>query len=387
MTKQTDIAIIGGGVGGLTLGVLLAQKGLRVDVVDPKAPAPAQEIKPSGRTAALFGGSIDILQDTGVWDEVKPFCGQLKTMRIMDEEIETAFYADEAGREEFGFNIPNDILRAALYERAEKTKGLCLHVPGMLDDYAARESFVDVRLEDGSAIQAKLLIGADGRRSKVREIAGIGVRERPYGQSAMTFVVNHSRAHDGISTEFHRPGGPLAFVPMPGNQCSVVWVEKSARAEELMKLKKQEFEQALQDASQGILGGITLETGPMSWPLCFIKAKALTGERMALAAEAAHVIPPISAQGLNLSLRDVKALVELIAEHAGLGLDIGSATMLARYERMRRGDIMTRTGGVDLLNRMVGNDNRAVQSARRLGLKTVDIVGPVRRLLLQAGLG
>jgi len=255
-----------------------------------------------------------------------------------------------------------------------------------LVDYSFDNTCMSAQLEDGKTITAPLIIGADGRESLVRKISGISTKKKKYDQNAVTCIINHSCAHNNSSTEFHRSGGPFALVPMEGNQSSVVWVEKAARAEDLIKLSKQDFEAALQKATNDILGGITLAENPQMWPLCTMKAKTLTAKRTALIAEAAHVMSPITAQGLNLSLRDVAALAEVILDGARVGADIGSSAILHNYEKRRNFDIDTRSFGVDTMNKIVGNDIPAVKDFRRIGLKLVSRFTPLKTIAMQHGL-
>ncbi|MGB0720577.1 MAG: FAD-dependent monooxygenase, partial [Bdellovibrionales bacterium] len=244
----------------------------------------------------------------------------------------------------------------------------------------------ETRTHQGVVINSPLLIGADGRHSRVRECAEIGVTRRDYDQSAITCLINHSDSHNDVSTEFHRPAGPLALVPLPGNQSTVVWVESRARAEEIMGLNEQGFVAALQAQTHDILGAITLEAGPQSYPLCAMKAKALTAPRIALVAEAAHAMSPITAQGLNLSLRDVAALAEEITDAARVGQDIGSKTVLGRYESRRRFDVGTRSLGVDAINRIVSHDIAPLKALRRGALKTLTRIAPLKSAAMRIGL-
>ena len=389
MTKQTDILIIGGGNAGLCLGALLHQAGADILVIDPRPAPKLKDIKPSGRTVALMETSINILKGTGIWDKLESHACPLKTMRIIDDSmasrdpLEAAFHAEDIGLEQYGFNIPNGILQATLAETLPKKNYL---TPKTLHDYSHEGTHVIARFDDGDEIKAKIIIGADGRGSVVRACAGIEASKRHYDQAAITCLINHSNAHQNIATEFHRPAGPLAFVPMNGNQSSVVWVETKAKAEELLKLKKQEFEHALQDASQDTLGGITLETGPQSWPLCSIKAKTLTAPRTALIAEAAHVMSPITAQGLNLSLRDIAALAEVLVDGMRVGLDPGDPALLQKYEKRRSLDINTRVFGVDGMNRIVSQDIEGLKGLRRAGLKVVHGLPGIKETAMRIGL-
>jgi 2-octaprenyl-6-methoxyphenol hydroxylase len=391
ITKQTDIVIIGGGVAGLTLAALLGGAGLDVALVDPAPPTPMKKTEASGRTVALMNSSLNILKATGVWEAAAPFSHAMKQMRIIDdsdaarEMIEIEFPASDIGLEQFGCNIPNKFLRAALFEHVQKLKSVAFIKDGF-KSFQTGESSTAVILASGQEIKAKLLVGADGRNSAVREAAGIDTAVKKYDQSAITCLINHSRSHNDTSTEFHRAGGPMALVPLPGNRSSVVWVEKTEKAEVLLKLKKQEFTEALQAKTNGVLGGITLETGPECWPLCSVKAKAITSARLALIAEAAHVLSPITAQGLNLSLRDVAALAESIIDNARLGLDIGSGSVLKAYEKRRHLDIETRVLGVDAMNRIVSTESPGLKRLRRAGLKSLDTLSPLKTLAMQIGL-
>ena len=390
---NTDILIVGGGIAGLALAALLGRAGIRVRLIEPFPPKPLAEIKPSGRTVALMDSSLNIIKATGVWPLVADISNPLETMRIIDDsragndsKIEIEFPARDIGLPQFGFNVPNAPLRSALYQTVQGLKNITLHAPAALKSFDVLDNGVHATLEDGTVINASLIVGADGRNSLVRQISGIESTDHDYKQKAITCLINHSRAHGNVSTEFHRPAGPFALVPLPGNQSSVVWVEEQNRADQLIALKKEEFTQALQAQTQDILGGITLETGPECWPLHTIKAKAITAPRTAIMAEAAHVMSPITAQGLNLSLRDVASLAETIVDAMRNGLDAGSKVILDKYARRRRMDMNTRVFGVDGMNRIVSTDAPLVKGLRRAGLKTLDAVAPLKTFAMQTGL-
>ena len=390
--KQADIIISGAGTPGLTLALLLADLGLEIALLEPRPPKRMKDTPLTGRTVALMNSSINILKHTRIWDEIKDDATPLQVMRIIDksaykgEQIEAPFEARDIDEDQFGFNIPNDRLRAGLFEKAQAHKNITLFEKG-LTKLEHDGAFATVSLsESKETLKAPLIIGADGRKSPVREQAGIAVKTHDYGQSAITCIINHSKSHENISTEFHRPGGPLALVPMKGNQSSVVWVEKPARADEVIRLKKGEFEQLLEDYTGGILGGLTLEIGPECWPLISLQSKRLIAPRVALAAETAHVMSPVTAQGLNLSLRDIASLAETIADAARLGLDIGSQTVLKKYENRRMLDIKTRGWGVDGMNRLVAQEAESMKRIRRTGLKAVYNIPPLKRQAMHHGL-
>lgn len=389
---KTDVVIIGGGIAGLALAAILGRTGIGVHLVEPFPPPALKDVKPSGRTVALMESSLNIVRATGVWDKIAERSTPLRIMRIIDDSrpgqdsIDIEFPASDIGLEQFGFNISNAELRSALYETVRDIPKITRHVPQKLSTYTALDHSVTLALDDGTTIQAALLVGADGRNSAVREQAGIQCKTHEYGQKAITCLINHSRAHDNTSTEFHRPAGPLALVPLPGNQSAVVWVEDEARADALIALRKDEFTQTLQNLSKDILGGITLETGPECWPLSSIKAKTLTAPRVALIAEAAHVMSPITAQGLNLSLRDVATLAETIADAMRVGLDPGHRIILDKYLRRRRIDVNTRVFGVDSMNRIVSTDTDLLKGLRRGALKTIDSIPAFKKMAMRTGL-
>lgn len=390
-SQRADMIIVGGGVAGLTLALLLGDLGVSVHLIEPYPPKPLKDTKPSGRTVALMQSSLNVMKAAGLWDFCLEYGTPMKIMRIIDDSIagqdtlESAFESADIGLDYFGMNIPNAPLRAALYERVQNHKNIILHTDS-LRDYTLTPALVQATLSNGEILCAPLIVGTDGRNSLVRKIAGIGSRKKEYGQSAITCIINHSCAHDNVSTEFHRTGGPFALVPLKGNQSSVVWVEKTAEAESIMRLPRDSFEQTLQDRTNGILGGITLKTPPEMWPLCSIKAKSLTAPRVALAAEAAHVISPITAQGLNLSLRDVAALAETVIDAMRVGSDHGNLETLHKYESRRALDIDTRVAGVNSLNTIVSTNNAIAKDLRRMGLKIVDHVAPLKIFAMNHGL-
>ncbi len=388
---RAEILIIGGGVAGLTLAKLLAQGGVKLHLVEPYPPKAFKDTEVTSRTVALMQSSLNILAAAGMADFCAEYGTKMEVMRIIDDSIPgqdhviSSFDSFDIGLPYFSMNIPNGLLRAKLYEDASAHENIVIHNSPM-EDYFVDGGHIRAKLEDETVICAPLIIGADGRGSLVRKIAGIKAKKTDYGQSAITCIINHSRGHENCSTEFHREGGPFALVPMKGNQSSVVWVEKTQKSDDLLKLPRDGFEAALQKATNGILGGITLETNPQSWPLCAIKAKDITAPRVALIAEAAHVMSPITAQGLNLSLRDVAALAESVMDTLRTGGDIGSDVSLREYERRRGLDIDTRTLGVHGMNKIVSEARLPVKDLRRIGLKALNKFSPLKMLAMQHGL-
>lgn len=380
---QNQITIIGAGIPGLTAALILADIGCVVNVVEHRALPTPSDIKPTTRTAAIMQGSLEVIVRTGVWDSFRSKATALENLTVIDDSrfprgidsmVKQTFASSEIGQDVFGYNVPLLDLTVALAERAKAHKGITIHEnEAVTKDYAL-------------VTQADLVIGADGRNSAVRTWSGINATQKRYDQSAITCVISHTLPHGNTSTEFHRSGGPCTFVPHGVNQSAVVWVENHDDAEKFTHLPKQALIAALQERSRGVLGQIDLVVEPEMCPLMTLKADRLIAPKTLLMAEAAHVVSPIGAQGLNLSLRDVGAVIDMVENAMRLGQDIGSTTMLGQYERARRKDIMTRTFGIDRFHQLVANDNPLIAGLRRLGLKMVGLPSPIRGFMMEHGL-
>lgn len=380
-----DVAVVGAGPAGLAAALGIAREGAKVAVIGPQA-------DPSdNRTAALFTGSLQLLRNLGAWEECSGAGTPLLAIRIIDDmgallrAPEVLFTAAEVGLDAFGSNIPNVVLTQALRRRAAASASLTL-LETSVTSLDIGPASVDLHLADGSSLNARLLIGADGRKSLCRSAAGIGTRAWAYEQSGLTCTFAHQRPHAGISTEFHRPAGPLTVVPSPGRTSSLVWVDRPAIAQRLAGLDETAFRGALETRLQGLLGPVG-EMGPRAvFPLSGLVALSAARNRVALVGEAAHVIPPIGAQGLNLGLRDAALIADRVGEALRLGGDIGSPQTLERYARARRLDIVTRAWSIDVLNRSLISGFLPVQLLRGLGLHALKAIGPLRRLAIREGL-
>ncbi|WP_439154868.1 UbiH/UbiF family hydroxylase [Yoonia sp.] len=389
----TDILISGGGVAGLTAAAAFGTAGFSVTIVDPTPPITAQEADGADlRTTAFLQPAQQFLATAGLWDRLAPHATALQVMRIVDAAAEPPivrdFNATDISEKPFGWNLSNWLLRREMVARLAELPNVDFRPGTGFARMVARTAEALVTLSDGSRIAAKLVIGADGRNSPVRLANGIDVKTMRYGQKAVTFAVTHDAPHDNISTEIHQSGGPFTLVPLPdhhGKPCSaVVWMDSGAEIARLATLPDAEFEAAASARSAYHYGLLTLASRRMVWPIISQIAQAITAPRTALVAEAAHVMPPIGAQGLNMSLRDLDCLLEL-AQAAPDRL--GSAQMLDSYARRRHPDIRLRVTGIDALNRASIAGSPLVQDLRARGITALHGVTPVRRTLMQMGLG
>jgi 2-octaprenyl-6-methoxyphenol hydroxylase len=382
--KDTNVIVVGGGPAGLTAAITLAAAGIKTVLVGTP-PSPSDN-----RTTALFAGSVTALATLDVWPLCKEKAAPLKAMRIVDDTgrlwraPEVKFKADEIGLEAFGYNIENRHLVEALEQRARLLANLQVIEDEVLSVTTGERS-VAVIPKNCGALRAPLVVGADGRRSLCRTAAGIAMSEHRYPQVALTVNMQHTRPHRDTSTEFHTPSGPFTLVPLPGNRSSLVWALDPLDADDLASLDDAELSDAIESASHSILGKITVEPGRGRFLLSRATTRRFAANRIALVGEAAHVIPPIGAQGLNLGLRDAACIGELAVASQRAGRDLGGINLLAAYDRMRRTDVSSRTLAIDLLNRTLLTDFLPVQGARGFGLYLLERIGPLRRTLMREG--
>jgi len=378
---SAEVAVIGGGPAGLLAAIALTSAGTETLLIAPPAGA-------DHRTTALLAGSVAALETLGVWQSCLPYAAPLKKIRIIDDTRrllrapEVSFAAAEIGLDAFGYNIENRHLIAGLEARAADLKLARLTAPAHA--ITADAAGITITHADGEA-RVRLVVGADGQRSLCRAAAGIGTRRRSYPQTALTLNLAHARPHDGISTEFHTENGPFTLVPLPGRRSSLVWVVGQTRAAEFSALSDTALASEIERRAHWLLGTMSVEPGRGVFPLVVETADAFARDRIALVGEAAHVVPPIGAQGLNLGLRDGAAIAEIVADAKRQHRDIGAPSVLARYDKERRADVLSRTVAVDLLNRSLLTDFVPAQGVRGLSLYLVDRIGPLRRYLMREG--
>ena len=384
-SQNHHAAVVGGGPAGLATAIALAQAGIDTVLVARRSPYA------DNRTTALLGGSVDFLQSLDIWRRCTGDAAALRTMRLVDDtrrlirSPEVKFSSDEIGMEAFGYNIENRLLMVAMEARAAELPNLA-RVDDDAQSVVANETSVIITTKDGQTLSAALVVGADGRHSLCREAAGIGVKRRDLGQSALTLNVTHTRPHGNCSTEFHTESGPCVFVPLHGNRSSIVWVVKPDEAARLKNLDEDALALAAERQSHSILGKLTVAPGRHVFSLAIENPDHLAAKRIALVGEAAHVLPPIGAQGLNMGLRDAADLAEIVRDALLMGSDLGDDTILRRYARARRADVFSRTFAVDMANRTLLSDFLPAQSLRAAGMHVLNTVGPIRRLAVREGL-
>ncbi|MEP2031009.1 MAG: UbiH/UbiF family hydroxylase [Paracoccaceae bacterium] len=395
-TESIDILISGGGIAGLTAAAAFGSAGFDVICVDPAAPVTERDVDGSDmRSTAFLQPACELLADAGLWERLAHFAAPLQVMRIVDAggadfepRLTREFSATELSDQPFGWNLPNWLLRREMVARLSELPNVDFRTGTATQTLFTRQSEARVALSDGSRVCAKLVIAADGRNSPIREAAGIEVETTRYGQKALAFAVTHPVPHEDVSTEIHRTGGPFTLVPLPDHNglpsSAVVWMEEGTKAKPLYELPVPEFEARMSDRSCHLLGPLTLASKRTIWPIISQKARRLIGQRVALVAEAAHVVPPIGAQGLNMSLTDLRTLLDLALAHPDR---LGDAEMLETYHRTRHNDIALRVRGIDLLNRASMVKAQSLRDARAMGLSALYALPPLRKSLMQMGLG
>lgn len=394
MRETVDVLVSGGGIAGLAAAAAFGAAGYSVLCVDPAPPVTDEAGAGADlRTTAFLQPSVAVLAAAGIWPRLEAHAMPLKIMRIVDAGGDQPapravhdFDAADVSDQPFGWNLPNWLLRREFLARLAEIPGVRFR-PGVgTKTLLTRDAEALVTLSDGTPVAARLLLAADGRDSPMRAALGIGVRTIRYGQKALAFAVLHDVDHDQVSTEIHRAGGPFTLVPLTGRdgrfRSAVVWLEAGAEIERLRALPRPAFEAAMTARSAGILGPLELASPLTVWPIIAQIADSFHGQRVALMAEAAHVVPPIGAQGLNMSMADLAALLDLA--RAG---DPGSAAGLAAYTARRRPEVAARLAGVDALNRASMAGSRPLRDLRRLALDGFYGIAPLRRGLMRLGMG
>ncbi len=381
--RSADIVIAGSGPTGLCAALVAARKGFSVLVIAPSG----SHLESDARTTALMMPAIDLLKELDVWPDVEPQAAPLRTLRIIDDTKRLLraptvdFHANEIDEEAFGYNIPNRILNTAL-ETAIKPTSIEI-IDAMVSGVSFAADVARVVLSDGAEIAAELVVGADGSQSVVRKATGIDVRHWKYDQTACVMAFDHARSHEGISTEFHTPYGPFTQVPLPGKRSSLVWVMRHQDAEALRELDELTLAKRIEEQMHSMLGKIANVTAPQAWPLSSSIAHKFASRRAVLVGQAAHVFPPIGAQGLNLGFRDIADLGRALERSAD---DAGTDNVTKHYNRRRLADVYLRTCAVDALNRSLLTGFLPLQTGRAIGMGVLKNIAPLRNLVMREGI-
>jgi 2-octaprenyl-6-methoxyphenol hydroxylase len=387
---EFDVLIVGGGPVGLTLGLALAQsaRGIRIGLVDRRP----LSVPRDARASAIAAGVRRVFEALGVWEEMAAEAQPILAMRITDSgegdiarPLFLTFEGEVAPGEAFAHMVPNRVSGKILLEAAEGR--IEVIAPATITGLATQGDAARLILADDRVLRAPLVVAADGGQSALRGMADIGVIGHDYGQIGLVTNIAHELPHAGIAYEHFRPAGPFASLPLPGNRSSLVWTERSADAPRYLGMDHASLAREIEAVMGSSLGAVTLEEDLMGFPLKLQIARAFIAPRLALVGDAAHVVHPIAGQGLNLGLKDVAALAEVVVEAMRLGLDHGGADVLGRYQAWRRLDTASMAAMTDGLNRLFSNDFAPVRALRDLGLGLVDRAGPVKSALIRTAAG
>ncbi|PZO88804.1 MAG: ubiquinone biosynthesis protein [Micavibrio aeruginosavorus] len=393
-TIETDVAIIGGGPAGCCLAALLAANGVNAICIDREDPAKAAPSNFDGRTMAVSFGSRRVIEAADAWDHMEKSASPIRDIDILDGGGPTllTFLSDDVEQDAFGWVIENRILRTSLYAALAAKKNVTHLAPAGVQGFSHADDYVTVHLEDGRDVRAKLVVGADGKHSFTREQMGIGTRGWDYGQKALVCIVSHTNPHNQMAIEDFRSEGPLAILPLlddaNGNHRStIVWTEEAHTKNSAAQWDEDTFNAALRERFPASYGDVKLAGPRFSYPLTLSHAHSYIGRRMVLVADAAHAIHPIAGQGLNLGLRDVAELAELVIGAQRSGQDIGSNELLSKYQSARRPDNMAMAAATDMLNRLFSNRSGPLRHARKAGLRLVQKFPAARQFLMKNAMG
>jgi 2-octaprenyl-6-methoxyphenol hydroxylase len=389
--QQTfDVLIVGGGPVGLTLALALAQsaRGMRIALVDRRA----LSIPKDNRASAIAAGVRRVFEALGVWPLMLGESQPITAMRITDSGVGDltrpsflTFDGDVAPGEAFAHMVPNRVTGEVLLSAAQDK--IEVIAPAEIVSLSVDSKWGRLALADGRELRAPLVVAADGARSSLRQMAGIAVLGQPYEQMGLVATISHELPHRGVAFEHFRPSGPFASLPLPGNRSSLVWTEATGEAKRLLALDGKQIASEIEVAMGHVLGSVTLDDTLVGYPLHLQIARSFVSQRLALVGDAAHVVHPIAGQGLNLGLKDVAALAEVVVDAIRLGLDHGSDDVLARYQSWRRFDTSSMAAMTHALNSLFSNDIAPLRAVRDFGLELVDRAGPVKSALIRAASG
>lgn len=394
--KHSDVIIIGGGLVGMTLALALDKHGLSAAVVDAADLSTTTAPGFDGRASAIASASARMLRAIGLWDAIEPHGCAIDEIRVTDglSPLHLHFDSRDADTGPLGYMFENRILRTALLEAAAGAANVTVHAPARTTAVDRGATGARVTLDDGMILAAPLVVAADGRRSPLREAAGIRVGQWRYPHTAIVTMIEHERSHGGIAFELFYPTGPFAILPMtatgdaaPGTRSAIVWSVRADDADAYLALPPRALCAEIAKRMGGFLGEVRMIAPASAYPLGFHHAESYVAERLVLVGDAAHGIHPIAGQGFNMGLRDIAALAEVLVDGARLGLDLGDPQLLARYQAWRRLDNGLVAGVTDALNRLFTLPGRPAAAARRLGLAAVERLPPLKRFFMAEARG
>lgn len=388
-TKSSDIVISGGGMIGMIVGGGLAQQGITITIVDREVAAAQLDPKFDGRSSAIAFASCQMLKALGIWESMGAEAEAIKEIRVSDGPslLHLHFDHQDLGEGPLGYMVENRHIRHGLFQWAAQIDGLTILAPHEVIGYKPLSGGAMVSLKSGKRIECQLVIAAEGRGSRLRKLAGIRTTLLPYHQTGIVTTIEHELPHFGIAHERFLPEGPFAILPLGGNRASLVWTTSEELAPTIMGLSQRAFEAEIQKRVGDFLGHVTALEHRWSYPISLQVAEDYTAPRLVLVGDAAHGIHPIAGQGLNLGLRDVGALIEVLAGAHKNGSDLGADDVLAAYARWRRVDNLLLIAVTDVLNRLFSNRSRALRLARDVGLGLVNRQAGLKRFFMRHARG
>lgn len=396
---KTDVVVIGGGQSGLTMAALLGLDGIDTICIDRDPPLLHQDKNFDLRTTAISFGSSQVLNAAGVWQNLLKGACPIKDIDILDSEssVLLKFLTEEVEQDAFGWIINNRDMRVALQDKIKSLDNVNHIAPDSAVSFTSHDDYIEVMLKSGQTIHAQLLIGADGRKSFVRDHAGIATRSWPYNQHAVICVIEHENPHNHVAVEHFKPEGPFAILPMSDGEdgkhrSSLVWTEhftgsKRSREQSVMNLSEDDFNIALNERFPEFYGEVKAASERRAYPLGLEHAVDYIAPRLALIADAAHGIHPIAGQGLNLGMRDIAALAELLIDAKKSNVDFGDKDLLELYQRRRRFDNMMMAAVTDALVKVFGVSFPPFKAARQIGLRLVERTNPVKKFFMKQAMG
>jgi len=386
---HTDVVILGGGLNGAAMALALAHGGMKSVVIDYADPKTILSANYDGRTCAIAAASKAVLEVVGAWEHMADEAEPILDIRIADGQSPLFLHYDhhDVGDEPLGYIVENLVTRGALYRAIAKSDLIEMIAPARVTGIARDQGGMTISLADGRQVRAPLAVGAEGRNSMLRKWAGIKTYEWSYKQSAVVCTVKHKQPHNGLAVEHFLPAGPFAILPMTDNRCSIVWTESTELGNYLVNLDEETFVDELHRRFDGYLGDLEVVGPRFCYPLGLQHAYYYTDDRIALIGDAAHGMHPIAGQGLNMGIRDVAVLAEILVNARRLGRDIGSADVLGDYEQWRRFDNTVMLAVTDLTNRLFSNDIAPIRWARDIGLAVVQKIPPLKKTFMSHAMG